>query len=560
MDRIDYINTGQISDVLYSRLRRTLQDLKQPRAKPQQWIGTIQAFSQKGVKAAEIEDCQVLEMLRTLDPDRAVDKEALIKHIDSRQPIIKRVDLGSPMYRNWVSMEGSYKERLYILSSEAMRADDEIEDLIFQIEELGFNPGPLLQDPGLVDRIEARMALLRAQRPEMYDFKNHHHSSIIDKYGKNLMAHSRFVKKDGLFFIQEVQSDWAQKGRRNNWGPGYPKAPFVTNTEQWAGVVMRDLLHEAACDPSCKQVAWIRSTMRNGWSRDGEQDDLAVFYDDIVRKLVEKSMGKSGRPKVLTVQTKNGPADVLGFEMTDAVRAELSKALPLYSRDAILRGSSLLRIEDPERTQERAAVVNECKIMLGDPRTIRFVAKLYDVSQGIEVAGKYMHAGIGACLSPSISLSLRASNLDRVARHEMWHFAHENFLYDHERRMMRMEFSTGTPLNQRTRQALLAMGLSDAASQCDDHKECAAHAFALWCGGHMDVEERPRGVFWAALKAVERFGNWVSEKIFDIKVSTPSDLFVAMRNGALQQRAKLASEEIDSTVEDHQDVGVAPRG
>lgn len=559
MDRIAYINIGQSDDVLYSRLRRLLVELKQQRAKPQQWIGTIQGLTQKGVKQSEIDDTTIVEYLKCQESDVAVEKQRLLKCIDSRQPVIKRVDLGAPVFRSYVSMGGAYTERLYILSSEVMRADDEIEDLIFQIEELGFNPSRLLSDPGLVDRIEARMAHLRSHRPEMYDFKDHHHSLIIDKYGKNLMAHSRFVRQNGLFFIQEVQSDWAQRGRHNDWSCGYPRAPFVTNTEQWAGVVVRDLLHTAANDPACQQVAWIRSTMRNGGqcSSSQEYDDLSVFYDDIVRKLVEKALGKVARPTVRIVETKNGPADVLGFDMTDAVRKNLSNALPLYSRDAILRGVDLLRLEDPERTQERRAVVNECETMLGDARTIRFVSKLYDVSRGVEVAGKYLHAGLGACINPSISVSLRANNLDRVARHEMWHFAHENFLFDHERRMMRMEFSPGTALNERTRQTLLSMGLDDAARQCQDHRECAAHAFSLWCEGRLDVEEKPRGIFWAALKAVERTVNWLSEKYFQTHIHTVDDLFKAMRTGALQAR----SQHISSTSETDDAAGTeSPRG
>lgn len=532
MDKIAYLNTGAVTDVLFSKFQQTLNDLKQARATPDQWAGTIKSFTQKGVKQSEVEDSGVLEYLATLDPKTKVEKADLLTRINRRQPIIKRVDLGRPQYANWVSIPtgatGSYTERLYILSSEGMKADDEMEDLQYQIEELGFNPAPLLEDPQLVDRYEARIELINSQRPAMFDFKDHHHSKLVPKHGTNLMAHSRFTQKDGLFFIQEIQSDWAQKGRRNDWSAGYPKAPFVTNTEQWAGLVVRDMLNTAAHDQSCNQVAWIKSTMRNGGNRsaEGESDDLAFFYDNIVRKLVEKAIGKSQKPSVRTIVTKQGNADVLGFEMTDEVRKELMKAQPMYSRDALIGPMDL--IEDPERTRERAAVVRECETMLGDARTIRFTAKLYDVSQGIEVAGRYLNQGI--------ALSLRAKNMDRAGRHEMWHFADEHFLYAHERRMMRMEFSPGTALNERTVKTLTDLGLHQAARQCFDHKECAAHAFSLWMEGRLEIEEKPRNVFWAALKAIEKFTHFVNEKVFQIKINTPEDLFIAMKEGALSHR------------------------
>lgn len=536
-DKIHYLNAGRFGDVLYSRLVLTLNELKQPRAVPAQWIGTIRSFIKKGVKQAEIDDVGVVDHLESLAADVKVEKESLLQFIRTRQPLIKRVDLDKPKYSGYVSLKGDYTERLYILSSEAMRADDEVEDLFFQIEELGFNPAPLLEDPTLVDRLEARMDVIRSNRPQMFDFKAHHHSNIIEKHGKNLMAHSRFVFKDGLFFIQEIQSDWAQKGRLNNWSLNFPKAPFVTNTEQWVGVVLRDLMSEAALNLDCRQVAWIRASMRNGWTNSNSGDDLAVFYDDIVRRMVEKTLGKTGSPGLMQINTSSGAAEVLGFEMTPQVRKHLSASLPLYSRDAVL--ADIGEDADPWRTQERKAVLRECKTMLGDPRTIRFVSRLYDISQGIEVAGKYLHAGIGACIPASISLSMRAKHLERSARHEMWHFAHENFLYAHEQRMMRLEFSPGTPLNERTVQTLQELGLHDAAAQCADHRECAAHAFSLWYEGRLDVDEAPRSIFWGALKAVEKVSDWLSEKIFNVTIHRPVDLFEAMKSGALQYRQKM---------------------
>lgn len=541
MDIISYLspniaNPGSADhDVLFSKLLACLHETKQAKANKQQWLGIINGFSQKGVKQAEVEDSYVLELLNMKAPDEKIEKAELIGHVTSRLPRIKCVDLGSPRFRGYTNMETrKYTERLYILSSEGMVADDRIEDLLYRIEALGFDPGPLMEDPELVDRLEAEMKMLKGVRPKMYDFTAHHFSKQVQNYGKNLMAHARMSMSEQTFFIEEIQSDWAQHGRRANWSNAYPKAPFVTNTEQWAGVVLRDLLHRAASHPECRQVAWINANMRNGWNGNEGVDDLAVFYDTIIKKIATKTIEKAGgRVSYRDVNTKNGMKSVQGFEMTDSVRAALLKPLPMYSREALLpRG---LEIPDPERTQEKTDVLSDCRPMLGSSHTIRFVAKLYDVAHATEVAGQYLQGGI--------ELSLRAKNLNRVARHEAWHFAHENFLFTHEKREMRLAFSPGSALNQKTQDILLSLGEVDAARQCQDVKECTAHAFALWCEDLLEMEPKPKGIFEKVLNALERTADWLEEKVFGVQIQKPEDLFQAMRDGALARRQQRQEEE-----------------
>lgn len=540
MDVISYLspnitNLGAAqSDVLFSKLLACLHETKQNKANKQQWIGLINGFSQKGVKLAEIEDSSVLAFLGTKNDDQKIEQIDLLSFVASRLPRIKCVNLGSPKYRDWVNLQDSnYTERLYILSSEGMVADDQMEDLLYRIEALGFNPGPLMDDPELVDRLENEMNLLKSVRPDMYDFSAHHFSSQVQVHGKNLMAHARTSQTGDIFFIEEIQSDWAQKGRRADWTSGYPKAPFVTNTEQWAGIVLRDLMHQAANNPACKQVAWINSSMRNGWEQ-REHDDLSVFYDTIIKKIALKTIEKAGgRVSYRDVTTKNGVKSVQGFEMTDSVRAALLKPLPMYSREALLpRG---LEIPDPERTQEKADVLSDCRSMLGSAYTIRFVAKLYDVAQGTEVAGQYLQSGI--------ELSLRAKNLNRVARHEAWHFANENFLLAHEKRELRLAFSPGSALNEKTQMVLRSLGENDAALQCQDPQECTAHAFALWCDNLLEMTPAPKSIFEKVINALERTSDWLEEKIFGVQVKKPDDLFQAMRDGALARRQQRQHEE-----------------
>lgn len=544
MDNISYLtpniadSSNTLEDPLFSRLIKSLHEIKQARAGAGQWTGIVNGFSQKGVKAAEIEDSGILAYLSAQDPAAKIDKEELISNAARQLPRIKCVDLGSPQfpgYRNIDSSGSRYSERLYILSSEGMQADDAIEDLLYRIEDLGFNPGPLITDPGIVDRLEAQMKLLKKSRPTMFDFSAHHFSKVVEKHGKNLMAHARTSVGDGLFFVEEIQSDWAQRGRANNWGPNYPKAPFVVNTEQWAGVVLRDLMHTAAMDPTCTRFAWINATMRNGWAAASSGDDLQVFYATIIKKMAEKCIEKAGGRVLPTeILTKNGLKSVLGFEITPQVRDALKKALPMYSREGVLPRS--VALEDPERHLEREQVVKECKSMLGQAHTIRFVARLYDISQSNEVAGQYLNQGI--------TLSLRARSLNRAARHEAWHFAHENFLFPHEKREMRLAFAFGGDLNSRTQEALRAIGATEAAAQCVSEKECIAHAFSLWCEGRLEVADtKPKSIFEAVAKALSTMADWLEEKVFGVRVQSPEELFKAMRDGALALRQAATLEE-----------------
>lgn len=552
VDYVRYLNANQfgIDDVLYSKLIKVLSDLKQGAMPAGQWLSVLKSLpSSKGVKQSEITDCQLESHLGSFAPEKRVPKSELVDFVAKRLPLIKRIDLAHPKYAEYVTLDGAkYTERLYVLSSERMAADDEIEDLMYQIEELGFDPSPLLENPDLVDQIENRMKLIRGVLSEKYDFSKHHFSKNVEKHGKNLMAHARFQVKGGQFFIQEIQSDWAQKGRRNNWNENYPKAPFVTETSEWAAVVLRDLLNEAANNPDCKSVSWINGNLRNGWNQ-SHNDNLDYFYDTIVRKIVEKSFSSTGqKTKLIPIVTKNGQTeDVLGFEMTDAVRAELKKAQPLYTREGVMPWGAV--VDEGARDAVKARVVQECERMTGSAKTIRFVSKLYDYSTGNEVAAQYVNAGI--------TLSLRAATLDRAARHELWHFAHENLLLPHEKIEMRLAFGIGSQLNTRTVETLNAMGLHAAAQQCVDHQECAAHAFSLWMEGRMSVEPKTQGIFWSVVNACERISDWVSEKVFGVKISKPEDLFVAMREGALQARQAILDEAADAAIAD---VANAPKG
>lgn len=69
----------------------------------------------------------------------------------------------------------------------------------------------------------------------------------------NIVAHVRFDTREGpngekVLFIQEIQSDWGQQGKKKGFGDktGVPPAPFVTNTKDWTALAIKRVLRYAA--------------------------------------------------------------------------------------------------------------------------------------------------------------------------------------------------------------------------------------------------------------------------------------------------------------------------
>jgi len=438
----------------------------QPRAPAPQWAKTIQALTQKGVKQAEIKDSGVLEWLGLdQNKDRKIDRAEVLSFVAQSLPKIKVVDLAKPCFANYVALDGDvYQERLYILSSESMMLDDAIEDLLYRIEELGFDPTPLIDDPLLVDRLEGEMKELRKRRVRPGTFPDITIATSSRNTGKNLMAHARFIIKDDLFFIQEMQSDWAQKGRARDWSGEYPPAPFVTNTELWSGVVLRDLLRYASKLDGIKRVAWTRAQMRNGFRADGYNDGLSDFYDNIVRRQVGKMIAKADQSVLeFPLKTKIGGGaeySVMGFEMTDKARNVLRNKIALYSLGEIVSRDVNTVDGIDDEIDVHNAIAAEMGVMLGGVHMVKFYNRIYDIATGREVAGRYFKGGI--------EISMRAKDKLGVARHEALHFAYENFLLPGEKIALNMAFFPGSDLNARVREKLMEKGLHAAAKSATD--------------------------------------------------------------------------------------------
>jgi hypothetical protein len=501
-----------------------------------QWVQTVKALASKGVKQAEIDDCQILAWLESEDlgKTRTITRGELIEQVERKQVTVKEVVLGTPVYRaysHWGALspeqqqKAKYAEVLFIANSERANLEDRLEEIDYELEQFNFDIERLSREPQAVLQLEKERAAVISDVPKAYDYEAPHFTESIEgKHSKNLIAHGRELVFDDTYLIDEIQSDWGQSGRRNEWR-GVPRGPFVTDTKLWAGLVLRRMMQRAAHLPHIKRVAWIRGSMRNGGMQVTE-DMLDEFYLKTVRGIADKLISKVGG-KVELRSLKVGQtllADVPTFEMTDPVRAELLKAQPLYSL------SGLRKAPLPLDQDRRDAFFARAKHMLGSARHVRLVDRVYDVASGNQVAGRYVNR--------LAQVSLQAEEPEFVLDHECFHFAMDNLFREHERRVVLDEFAPGSVLNARTRDALIRLNDRAAAEQCADAGEAAAHGFALWARGKIDLEESPVKGFFQELRVV--IGDalaWFRRTVLDQECVTAKEVFTSLLEGGYADRS-----------------------
>lgn len=559
-----------------SRLRQMLEAAKISRMPPDQWMSYIKGLGSKGVKKDDIQDARIMGWLSGSEVDspvsgKPVEKGAVLDALERYSPTVKEVVLGEPQYRRWHhgGADAEYKEILFIANSERSNMEDRLEEIEFKMESLGFDMTPVIEDPTLVLRLEKERASLMKKAPAAVEFNWTHFTSrdIQGKHGRNLIGHARVTIHNGLFFIEEVQSDWGQSGRVRrtvnegrrdaglpslDWNSGVPRGPFVTDTKLWAGLIMRRLLQRAALMPDIDRVAWIRICMKNGggdnprqWSEDrrvqmeaqhalaaqeaiarGEEpppppvDEKDHFYTRLIPSIAESAIAKAGGKVEFGEEVLNGRTyqDIPGFKMTPEVRESLKGVQPLYS------AASVLRNPRPVPDAELVRLVKSARHMIGSMAHIRFIDKLYNLQDMTSMSGRQVNR--------MIDVALNSSNVKMALDHECYHFAHVNLLDRREQRIVLDAFARDSVLNGRVRDLLLRENQPKAAAQCDNPEEAAAHAFAYWSAGKFDLNApEPQGVFEHLAQVICDAIQWIKEAIVDRDFHTAEDVFSALRRG-----------------------------
>jgi len=502
---------------------------KMRRAPAKEWEGAMKGLVSRGlVKQSEIDDLDISGWM--VSKKGPIEREDLVEAIQKRSITIKEVQIGSPMYQRYshapFEPSSRYAELLYIANSQRDNVEDRIEEVEWALEDFNLDIERLSESPEELIALTDERACLMKTRLVSHDFAwSHFVRQDLGREGKNLIVHARELRFGCNFLVEEIQSDWGQLGRCCDW-QGVPKGPFVTDTKLWAGLAMRRMMQRAAMDPAVERFYWIRGSMRNGGVQ-VTKDKLDEFYLKTMSGIVDRVISPAGQKcRLETLHVGSHLlADVPCFDMTPEVREHLRKGQPMYSL------AQLLPKPAPVNSEKVQFMMGRASAMTGSPRSIRLVDHLYDVSIGKEVAGNYINGLIQA--------SLRAADLQGVLDHECFHFGMEKLFTEAERRMITRSFAPGSHLSDRVVQLLRQQGDHRAALQCVDPEEAAAHAFALWGSGKMELNGSPERSLFSELRVlVGDVMSWIRRIALDEKIDTPKALFESFSRGNYAGYAK----------------------
>ncbi|WP_321820736.1 MULTISPECIES: hypothetical protein [unclassified Burkholderia] len=531
-DVVVYLNDPKDpSPLMFSRLIREIEQSKQARAPATQWIALIRNMTQKGVKQAEIDETGVLERLNDGDASRVLTRDQVKEFAEEKLTTVKQVTLARPRWASWRWPGGDYAETLFILNSRRDNILDRVESIEFELEQINFDMDRLMEAIPL-DEERKRLLTLVDHVP---DFTQHHFSSEVDgRLGKNLMAHARYTVRDHIFFIEEVQSDWAQKGRRSEWN-GIPKGPYVTNTELWAGLVLRRLLQMAARQPQINEVAWITGDMRNG-GRAGGNDGLNDFYGKIIPKLADKVIGKLGKVEPREIILGDQPKTVLGINITDALREKLAGELPLYAHGYALHPAEL----DGVKLDARAAMVRErFARVIGSAGSLQLCTTLLDDAPD-HFGEARLNGATGSYRDRLVSVCLRAEDPISVLNHESFHLAWDRLLSGQEKAVLTHAFVESGSLARRVQELARDHFGETAYEACaTSMEERCAYAFQLWASDKLTLDMQAshqfratQSIFEKIREALQSVWRFVSGER-SAKRETPEKIFADLDHGRL---------------------------
>jgi len=153
----------------------------------------------------------------------------------------------------------------------------------------------------------------------------------------NVISHIRMndrvdADNKNVLFIEELQSDWAQEGRKKGFGKDVPQGPFVKNTNEWVDLSLKNIIKRAV-DEGYDRVAFIdgyKSYLRFPQGADGESTEAGMrkFYDEIIPGRLKALVGKDNVRTIPGI-TQQRPLDVsLQGDRYYVVDADTDIAIP----------------------------------------------------------------------------------------------------------------------------------------------------------------------------------------------------------------------------------------
>jgi hypothetical protein len=216
---------------------------------------------------------------------------------------------------------------------------------------------------------------------------------------EDIVAHIRVKDRetadgDKVLYIEELQSDWAQRGRAHgiseprepkiekidypetgetayrvegtgrfetrefstytdaknsanrqletNMEERVPSGPFIDKTDQWTALAMRRIIREAA-DGDYDYIAWSPGQVQyDRWREDG----LIEFYDKVIPNAtnkVAKNLDKKSKTEVVKVNIGNKQQDTLALRISDKIKKAAKEGQPMFAIPAAIGAGAAIK-------------------------------------------------------------------------------------------------------------------------------------------------------------------------------------------------------------------------
>lgn len=253
---INKLNTLYQSDsekpVFKSALVENLEGVQQEKGSTQQWEGIVKNLTQKGVKQEELDYYDLPEWIKE-QGDISVTKQEIINYIKANELHVDEVEKGElsyisdlrKQYQDSVTKVNDSWQDVTAKAEERTELMDKRDELRKQLLKAETENKPAVkyskyQTPGGENYKELLITLpieeIQKRREKNGIPANGFKSSHFDE--PNVVAHVRFNErsdKDGnkVLFIEELQSDWHQKGRKEGYAI---RNPTFKDAQQFFGI------------------------------------------------------------------------------------------------------------------------------------------------------------------------------------------------------------------------------------------------------------------------------------------------------------------------------------
>jgi hypothetical protein len=382
-ERYGYATGGRTLDKsgLYSKALEVARNIQQQRGTPAQFMAQLK--NSKGVKPAEI------EAIGMPSGDK-ITRDEFVQHIASKVPKISTAQYGeNPNYLH-------YGEQQFLRDTwmkEDLSPEDEEKRKSLQMRR-DANPNQEVNSFG--DEIEPQYEQYSTRGGDNYRERviklggdNQYQSSHWD--APNVLAHIRMKDRDApngdrLLHVEEIQSDWAQEGRKKGFynpenpfevvnritrevvskHPNYssmwdayrthptpdnltygdvrdekpPQAPYVGNTQHWTDLAMKHIMREAALGDYDGVIFTPGQVHADRYGHE-DASGMEGYYDNIVPKSALSTVQQHDPSTKTQSMNVNGEYDAWHIPLTSTAKDSILKnGFPMFNRGGTVDGKA----------------------------------------------------------------------------------------------------------------------------------------------------------------------------------------------------------------------------